>query len=117
MNLGSTLLKTKQRKDPSPQNSINSSLELLVDSYGSQFILLVSSELNGFVRYDQDDLKPVHYDMNISDYHFDAVLECFVKSAEELEDLDEDVRHSMIHFRTTHNRSDFYELVGSTHSC
>ncbi|EEQ97315.1 hypothetical protein Pmar_PMAR024802 [Perkinsus marinus ATCC 50983] len=42
------------------------------------------------IKYDQDDLKPVHYDMNISDYHFDAVLECFVKSAEELEDLDED---------------------------
>ncbi|KAF4738434.1 hypothetical protein FOZ62_000618 [Perkinsus olseni] len=29
--------------------------------------------------------------MNISDYHFDAVLECFVKSAEELEEIDEDV--------------------------
>ncbi|KAF4759440.1 hypothetical protein FOZ63_028402, partial [Perkinsus olseni] len=51
----------------------------------------LSGAFGGLVQYDQDNLKPTHYDMNISDYHFDAVLECFVKSAEELEEIDEDV--------------------------
>ncbi|KAF4691243.1 hypothetical protein FOZ60_015921 [Perkinsus olseni] len=51
----------------------------------------LSGAFGGLVQYDQDNLKPIHYDMNISDYHFDAVLECFVKSAEELEEIDEDV--------------------------
>ncbi|KAF4671468.1 hypothetical protein FOL47_001520, partial [Perkinsus chesapeaki] len=66
----------------------NKSKERSITTKLYQFL---SGAFGGLVQYEQENLKPAHYKMNISDYHFDAVLECFVKSAQELEEIDEDV--------------------------
>ncbi|KAF4651942.1 hypothetical protein FOL47_011343 [Perkinsus chesapeaki] len=44
----------------------------------------LSGLLGGPVLYDEDNLKPAHYHMNITDYHFDAVVEHFQGAFEEL---------------------------------
>ncbi|KAF4667665.1 hypothetical protein FOL47_003438 [Perkinsus chesapeaki] len=42
------------------------------------------SYVGGPATYDEEDLKPVHYNMNIMDYHFDAMLEHLGSSLAEM---------------------------------
>jgi len=44
----------------------------------------LSGYLGGPKLYDMANLKPAHYHMNITDYHFDAMLELFAQSMTEL---------------------------------
>ncbi|KAF4711059.1 hypothetical protein FOZ62_017255, partial [Perkinsus olseni] len=42
------------------------------------------------VQYNSADLKPAHYSLNLTNFHFDAFLEAMVAAAQQLE-LPEDV--------------------------
>ncbi|KAF4673878.1 hypothetical protein FOL46_006286 [Perkinsus olseni] len=44
----------------------------------------LSGLMGGPVLYDEENVKPAHYHMNITDYHFDAVVEHFQNAVEEL---------------------------------
>lgn len=37
------------------------------------FAQFLSGLMGGPVLYDEENIKPAHYHMNITDYHFDAV--------------------------------------------
>ncbi|KAF4730426.1 hypothetical protein FOZ62_011286, partial [Perkinsus olseni] len=50
---------------------------------------LMCGALGGPTLYDLNKLKPAHYNMNITDYHFDAILACFVDTCQEM-DVDAD---------------------------
>ncbi|EER19474.1 hypothetical protein Pmar_PMAR012455 [Perkinsus marinus ATCC 50983] len=45
----------------------------------------MSGAFGGLSRYDNDRLKPAHYNMNITDYHFDAFLSVWLATCKELE--------------------------------
>ncbi|KAF4729376.1 hypothetical protein FOZ63_006307, partial [Perkinsus olseni] len=50
---------------------------------------LMCGALGGPTLYDLNKLKPAHYNMNITDYHFDAILACFADTCQEM-DVDAD---------------------------
>ena len=45
----------------------------------------LSGAFGGPVQYDGSKLRSKHYSMNINDFHFDAILESFIESAEDHE--------------------------------
>ncbi|KAF4743795.1 hypothetical protein FOZ63_011121, partial [Perkinsus olseni] len=50
---------------------------------------LMCGALGGPTLYDLNKLKPAHYSMNITDFHFDAILACFADTCQEM-DVDAD---------------------------
>ncbi|EER18560.1 hypothetical protein Pmar_PMAR008889 [Perkinsus marinus ATCC 50983] len=60
----------------------------------------LSGLMGGPVLYDEENIKPAHYHMNITDYHFDAVVEHFQAAFEELGVHPNAVIDAVMAFRT-----------------
>ncbi|KAF4749485.1 hypothetical protein FOZ62_031500, partial [Perkinsus olseni] len=54
----------------------------------------LSGAFGGPVQYDPANLKPAHYNMNITNYHFDAILEILTRAAKEM-NIDADTMDDM----------------------
>ncbi|KAF4651101.1 hypothetical protein FOL47_000669, partial [Perkinsus chesapeaki] len=56
-----------------------------MDSIKAKMCAFLTGFFGGPKTYDEENIQPVHYHMNITDYHFDAVLEMFQQVFNELD--------------------------------